>query len=103
VANSHLNEEQALFIASLPDVFCDLEYAIWMHSFTNRDASLSVDSAQDAIRLALQFNYIELDNEGRIRLAESQRNRRDFLKSSEGYFEMAVYELSIELSSESGS
>jgi hypothetical protein len=89
-----ISEEQALFLATLPDVFCDLAYAIRVHSFVNRVAVISEDAARDAIDFGSRAALVEADPEGNVRLAEWLRRRRDALEASEGLFELAVGELS---------
>lgn len=89
-----ISEEQADFIASLPDVFCDLTDAIRVHAFINRVAVISENDARDALVFGWRANLVEVNHEGKVRLAEWLRQRRDVLEASTGYYECAVSELS---------
>jgi hypothetical protein len=89
-----ITEEQALFLATLPDVFCDLQYAIRVHASTNRVAEINEDAACDAIEYGLGAKVVETDGEGKLRLVDQLKREREKLEASEGYFELAVFEVS---------
>ena len=88
-----MTEEQADFIAALPNVFCDLQYAVKAHSFLQRVAEVDHQFAEDAIRLGVSLGFVETDGNGKVRLASALQIERDAFKESEGYAEVAAAEL----------
>lgn len=88
-----VTDDQALFIACLPDVFCDIDYAIRAHSFLQRVAAVTPQFARDAIRIAATHGFVETDDAGKVRLAPAHQSERDALTESEGYAELAQGEL----------
>src|SRR5687768_11983719 len=89
-----ISDEQALFLASLPDAFSEFEYAIRVHAFVNRVREISVGAGREAIEFGSRVNFVDVDPEGRVRLAEWLRKRRNALQESDTYYEVAVAELS---------
>ncbi|MFT4556783.1 MAG: hypothetical protein ACI92S_002137 [Planctomycetaceae bacterium] len=88
-----LTEEQASFIAGLPCAFSDLDYAVRSHEFTQRVARPSLEFAAEAVRIGAQLNLVECDCNGKARLAAELRGERNALTESEGYAEVAEFEL----------
>jgi hypothetical protein len=97
-----LTQEQALFFATLPDVFCNLAYAIRTHAFINRVAVIDEGGARHAIEYGLGAKVVETDGEGQVRLADHLRRVRDKLEASEGFFEVAVFEVSRAIMKQAG-
>ena len=88
-----MTDDQALFIACLPDVFCDINYAIHAHSFLQRVAAVTPQFARDAIRTASTHGFVETDTSDNVRLSPDLQSERDALTESEGYAEVAQAEL----------
>ncbi len=88
-----MTDDQALFIACLPDVLCDIDYAIHTHSFMQRVAAVTPQFAHDAIRIASTHGFVETDDSGKVRLSLGLQSERDALTESEGYAEVAQGEL----------
>ncbi|TWU50724.1 hypothetical protein Poly51_40170 [Rubripirellula tenax] len=88
-----MTDAQALFVACLPDVFCDIDYAIRAHSFSQRMAAVSPQFARDAIGIASTHGFVETNDAGNARLASDLQSERDALTESEGFAELAQAEL----------
>lgn len=89
-----LSESQALFIATLPNVYCDLEYAIRSHSFSQHVAAVTLVFAREAAEIGRALGYVEFNAKEEIRLARFLQKTRDKLTRTELYPELAEYELS---------
>ncbi|GAB5405731.1 MAG: hypothetical protein Aurels2KO_39620 [Aureliella sp.] len=88
-----VTDDQALFIACLPDTPCDIDYAIRAHPFMQRVAAVTPEFARDAIRIAAACCFVDTDDSGKVRLSLDLQSEREALTESEGYVEVAQREL----------
>jgi hypothetical protein len=99
VQDVRLSDEQMLFIAGLPEAFCDLASAIQGHAFVQRVAPLGEQQARDALGAGWRMGFVQMAGASRVRLASHLGHRRRILSDAEGTFEAGVLALSSELQS----
>ena len=91
-ADHPLSGEQATFIATLPDVFSDLPYAIRVYAYLNRSAPIDASAARQAIEVGVRLGFVDESN-GMVRLAEPLRRLRDAWAAAGTCPEDGVFEL----------
>ena len=90
---SRITPERAMFLATLPSVFCGLERAIGIYTFIDRVVAIPIPAAQEAMAFGVRAKLVEVDDNGRVRLNAALQEKRNTLESQAWCYEEAVCEL----------